>query len=80
MNITAGKGTTKFGPGIDIELTGDEVATAINAYLTAHNVYVFGPRTISVNGELIESANVYIDPSGYTIYHGDKISGRKESR
>lgn len=31
MNIGFGKGMTKYGPGVAIELTGDEVATAIFA-------------------------------------------------
>jgi hypothetical protein len=50
MNINHGKGTTEFGPGVEITLTGDEVAIAIDAWLVAHGVYVSGPRTIRVNG------------------------------
>ena len=76
MKIEHGKGPTEFGPGVDIELDGDEVAIAINAYLVAHRVYVNGPRTIRVNGELIEEGNVYVDPSGFVISEGEKISGR----
>ena len=64
------------GPGISIELTGDEVATAISAYLVAHGVYVHGPRTIRVNGELCNAGRVYVDPSGYVIFEGAKLSGR----
>lgn len=65
MEIGYGKGTTEYGPGVAIELTGDEVATAIAAYLVAHNVHVSGPRTITVNGELCEKGRVYVDPSGF---------------
>jgi len=60
----------KYGPGVEINLTGDEVATAIDAYLAAHNVHSFGPRTTRVNGELINHARVYVDPSGYVIANG----------
>ena len=78
MNINYGKGLTKYGTGVQINLTGDEVATAIDAYLTAHNVYVSGARTIKVNGELIEEGYIYVDPSGFVIANGAKYSGRGE--
>lgn len=76
MEIKKGSGTTEYGPGVEIKLNGDEVATAIDAYLIAHRVYVSGPRTITVNGELCESGRVYVDPSGYVINEGVRISGR----
>lgn len=63
------------GPGVSITLTGDEVATAIDAWLVAHCVYVSGPRTIKVNGERCESGNIYVDPSGFVIANGKKLSG-----
>jgi len=50
MDIKYGEGTSEFGPGVSIELTGDEVATAIDVWLVAHRVYVSGPRAITVNG------------------------------
>lgn len=76
MNITYGKGRTKYGPGVDIILTGDEVATAIDAYLVAHGVHVSGPRTVTVNGELCERGRVYVDPSEFVITpDGEKLSG-----
>jgi len=31
--LSQGKGKTKYGPGVDVILTGDEVATAIDSYL-----------------------------------------------
>lgn len=40
-----------YGTGVQIDLTGEEVATAIYAYLMAHNVVINGPATIRVNGE-----------------------------
>jgi len=71
MEINFGEGTTKFGPGVSIDLTGDEVATAISAYLVAHNVYISGPRTITVNGELCEKGHIYVDPSGQVVADGN---------
>lgn len=76
MKIKFGKGTTKYGPGVEISLSGDEVAIAIDAYLVAHDIFVFGPRTITINGELCKIGEVYIDPSGFVIKNGKKISGR----
>jgi hypothetical protein len=76
MDIRHGEWTTEFGPGVSIDLTGDEVATAISAYLVAHSVYVDGPRTITVNGNLCEIGHVYVDPSGCVIADGRRLSGR----
>ena len=74
--IMRGKGKTEYGPGVQINLTGDEVAIAIDAYLVARRVVVRGPRTITVNGELCKSGSVYVDPSGFVIADGCKMSGR----
>lgn len=76
MNIKHGNEKTKYGPGVFIELSGNEVATAIGVYLVAHKVYINGPRTITVNGNLCQEGQVYVDPSGYVIDDGIKISGR----
>lgn len=40
MNVRYGSGTTEYGPGVSIELSGDEVATATDAYLVARGVCV----------------------------------------
>lgn len=77
MIVKQGNGTTEYGPGVSIELTGDEVATAIDAYLVAHGIHVSGPRTVMVNGELCRQGEVYVDPSGFVIHDGQKTSGRK---
>jgi len=79
MKVYHGNGKTKYGTGVQIDLTGNEVAIAIAAYLVAHNVHVSGARTITVNGELIENGGVYVDPSGFVIHNGEKLSGRGES-
>lgn len=76
MKVKYGKGRTEYGPGVDIELTGEEVAVAIDAWLTAHQIYISGPRTIRVNGELCQSGHVYVDPSGFVIRKGQRHSGR----
>lgn len=80
MNVKYGDGTTEYGSGVSIELSGVEAATAIDAYLVAHGIHVSGPRTITVNGELCESGRVYVDPSGYVISGGEKFSGRGPER
>ena len=38
MKIKPGKGATQDGPGVSIELTGDEVAAAIEAWIAAQGV------------------------------------------
>ena len=79
MDIQYGAGKTEYGPGVEINLTGDEVARAIDTYLVAHGVHVNGARTIRVNGELCKHGRVCVDPSGFVIDHersGVKLSGR----
>ena len=80
MEVEYGAGATEFGPGVVVRLTGDEIATAIDAYIVAHRVYVSGPRTVSVNGELCTSGKVYVDPSGFLIYRGIRFSGSGPAR
>ena len=77
MKIKHGNGRTEYGPGVLIELDGNEVATAIDAYLVAHGVHVSGPRRITVNENLCKFGKIYVDPSGFVITpEGDKVSGR----
>lgn len=76
MIVKYGEGTTEYGPGVSIELDGSEVATAICAYLVAHDIHVEGPRTISVNGELCKYGRVYVDPLGFVVTAGKKLLGR----
>ena len=76
MLVSFGDWGTKFGPGVSIELTGDEVAAAIDAWLVAHDVCVRGPRTVTVNGALCEVGHVYVDPCGSVIADGKRFSGR----
>ena len=76
MKVKYGSGTTQYGPGVEINLTGAEVATAIAAYLVARNIHVRGPRTITVNGCLCDFGRIYVDPSGFVIHKGKKIDGR----
>lgn len=76
MNIQFGDGKSEYGTGVQIDLTGAEVATAIDAYLVAHGVIVNGARTIRVNGELCKKGEIYVDPSGRVINNGIGWSGR----
>lgn len=77
MIVKHGKGKTKYGPGVQITLTGNELATAIDAYLVAHGIVVRGPRTISINGEICRDCNsfIYIDPSGFVVSEGVRYNG-----
>ena len=65
--------TTTVETGVSINLTGDEVAIAIDAYLVTHGVHVSGPRTITVNGHLCKFGQIYVDPSGFVIYEGKRL-------
>lgn len=76
MKIEHGKGTTEYGPGVDIHLTGNEVAIAIMAFLVARGVNVAGPMTITVNGELCQKGKVYVDPSGHVVNGALDWSGK----
>lgn len=76
MKVGYGNSKAGYGPGVEIELTGDDVATAIDAYLVAQGVCVRGARTITVNGDLCRKGRVFVDPSGFAIAHGEKWSGR----
>jgi hypothetical protein len=78
MNIRYGDGVTTYGPGVSIELTGEEVAQAIDTYLVAHSVHICGARTIMVNDELCRKGHVYVDPSGFVVTNNKKFSGRGE--
>lgn len=75
MKVKHGEGKTVYGPGVRINLTGDELATAIDAYLVARRVHVAGPRTVTVNGSLCESASIYVDPSGFVVFKGSRLNG-----
>lgn len=81
MKVNYGNGQTQYGPGVEITLTGDEVATAIDAYLVSHGIIIRGPRTISINGEICTDFNssIYVDPSGFVVNNGIKYSGSGDS-
>lgn len=78
MDINFGEGKTEFGPGVTIELDGNEVAMAIDAYLVSHGIYVRGARTVKVNNELCESGRIHVDPSGFVTHNGTQFTGRGE--
>lgn len=76
MKVKYGNGKTQYGPGVSIILSGDEVAIAIHAYLVANGIHVDGPRTITMNGELMSKTKVYVDPAGFVIYDGKRYNGK----
>ena len=76
MKINYGNGQTKYGPGVEIELTGEDVAKAIYLYLFSKDVKITGPATINVNADLCRQGMVYVDPSGYVMNKGVKLSGK----
>lgn len=78
MKINYGSGKTQYGPGVQIDLTGEEVAIAIMTYLTARRVHIDGPKTITVNGEQCRRGSIYVDPSGSVITKEGKFDGRGE--
>jgi len=53
--------------GTSIHLSGDEVCMAIETWLVAHGVHIRGSRTITVNRDLCDCGNVFVDPSGRVI-------------
>lgn len=76
MEVEYGTAKTEWGPGVNIDLDGNEVAQAISAYLMAHGIHISGPRTITVNGMLCENGHIYVDPSGFVVHNGKRYSGR----
>lgn len=76
MEVKYGSGRTQYGPGVEINLDGNELAIAIHAYLVARGVNIQGPRTVTVNGELCQEAQVYVDPSGFVTHEGMDFLGR----
>jgi hypothetical protein len=76
MKVKFGNGKTEYGPGVDITLSGDEVAMAIYTYLTAHRVHIVGPATMTMNGKLLKKTRIYVDPSGRVIAKGKEYNGK----
>lgn len=76
MDIKYGNGSSQYGPGVSVEMTGDELAMAVDAWLESQGLLIAGPRTVRVNGARCESAHVYVDPSGAVLARGRHYSGR----
>lgn len=80
MDIKYGKGTTEYGPGVEIHLTGNEMAKAVHLYLYSQDIYISGASTVSYNGALMNNTGqVYVDPSGRVIADGVAHDGRGPS-
>lgn len=79
MKLDYGKGKTEFGPGVLIQLTGNELCRAIDAFIKDKGLEVKGPRTVRIAGHAATGASVYVDPAGLVIHKGKKYSGRGPS-
>ena len=75
MRIKYGPGKTKYGPGVQIKLTPTEIVLAIHAYIMAHGVNIYGPRTTRIDGHLVRGGEIYVDPSGSVMCKGKRICG-----
>lgn len=75
MKIDLGA-ATKYGQGVHIELSRDEVAMAIDAWVASQGVTIRGPRTITVGGKLCRRGKIYVDPSGEVSTKTHVISSR----
>lgn len=75
ISIKFGNKETKDGSGVRIELSGNAIAKAINKWLADQNIYIYGPRTMTVNGDLCDFGHIYVDPPGWIVSNGEKISG-----
>lgn len=58
-----------------IALSDTEVALALDAYVVAHGLHVMGPRTLLVNGKIIERGQVIVDPTGAVNTPTERIEG-----
>jgi hypothetical protein len=76
IEVSFGKGTTKYGTGVQIDLTAHDIGLAILAYLKAHDVHTSGALSFSVNGERIKYGGVYVDPSGCVVASGIGYNGK----
>jgi len=76
IEISFGEGTTKYGTGVQIDISAQDVWLAILAYLTAHDVHITGAMTLTVNGQRIEHCGIYIDPSGRVVANGIGWNGK----
>lgn len=82
MIIEHGKSKTKYGPGVDIRLSSEDIAKAILEYVERKGVTITGPRTVLIDGKLCTNGKVYVDPLGnveteYVILTG---RGRKTDK
>lgn len=75
MEIKRGGGA-HGGPGILIELSGNELSAAVDRYIAQHGVQVRGARTVRVNGLNCACATVFVDPSGSVVSGNCDFTGQ----
>ena len=61
--------------GVQIDLEGKEIESAIYAYLAAHNIQIEGLPSITVNGELCKSGQLSVDAYGRVFDNGIEYAG-----
>jgi hypothetical protein len=75
MEVRYGDADTGDGTGVLVELTGNEIARAVDLLVYSQGVIVRGPRTVTVNGDSCRSGRVRVDPYGFVIAKGKKLRG-----
>jgi hypothetical protein len=55
-----------------IHLDGNEIATAIDAYLVSQKVYVSGPRTITANDTILRDVNAKVFVESDVVLYGSR--------
>lgn len=62
--------------GAYIELSGSELTAAVLLYAASQGAKIRGSTTVVVNGAQGRGALILVDPAGYVILDGEKVSGQ----
>lgn len=74
INIKFGEDKTGFGPGVYVNLDEEDVWKAVQSYLMAHDVIIFGSQTHLD----LKPVSIYVDPTGNVMNDGTRYTGRGE--
>jgi len=64
--------------GIVIDLSGVEIAEAIETWLAANGAIVSGPRMITVNTSVLKFGRIHVDRAGAVEYGGKRFESIRE--